>query len=128
MAFIMAGYDSFEDSDKNFDLVLCPYGNRKPCTYHCAKLRVRTTPDGKRFITLNCGGKPPEIELLTQDEWRKRHPPKDIVHTNQICDNCKHHRTSKADPDDIVCMLDGSYGAKDFWCEHWEAEDSQNSQ
>ena len=128
MAFIMIGDDAFEDSEKYFDLVLCPYGNRKPCTYHCAKLRIRRTPDGKRFITLNCGGRPPEIELLTPEEWKERHPPKETVQKNQTCANCKRHRNSNANPDDIVCMRDGSYGSKDFCCDYWEAEDTQNPQ
>ena len=79
MAFIKSDYgDYFMDTDKNFDQVLCPYGNRKPCTWQCAKLRVRKEKDGGTTLIFNCGGRPMETECYTFDEWDKLHPQKEL--------------------------------------------------
>lgn len=75
MALIQIGYQ-FEDTDKNMEIVFCPYGNRKPCSYDCVKLRIKNTPEGKKLAVFNCGGKPLEIEMYTLSEWDKLHSSK----------------------------------------------------
>ena len=112
-------YDCFEDADKDFMLVLCPYGNRKTCTYHCAKLRVRKTDDGHRFVTFNCGGKPIEVEVFTEIEWASMHRPKEPEHKGQMCSNCCWHKDIGSDVDVMCTKGDESVCAKTFWCNNW---------
>lgn len=73
MALIQCG-DGFLDTDKEGSLVVCPYGNKKLCDYHCAKLRIRKAPDGQRIAVFNCGGRCLELELYSPAEWKSKHP------------------------------------------------------
>lgn len=122
MAFIKNGWnDAFLDTDKEFSPVLCPYGNRKKCTYKCAKLRVRKTPEGRTILIFNCGGKPLEMEMYTSDEWYKLHPPKAVLE-GKICSKCGKGEEVDGDPDTIKCKKDGELWAAEAYCKDWEAK------